>query len=282
MQSEKKLRKQTVSNYMNVSFCGIFTCLLTLVLAFMFKEYLINLLAYLEEKSTTNIFEFHVILLLLYILMSLPVLSPYLICVLISSYVYGFFCSVPLVIIYTVIGMTFSFYICRYMFAEYAHSKVKSILYLHAICSLIQSNERGYKIIFLSRLMPLPFGLANFAFAITNVNFLTYLISSIIGLLPSQIILCYVGSTLKSMSDVIVNASTAKTAWLVFIIQLIIACFVMLWILNMAKLELNKHINISESDKMEAQDNNANNTNDIGSYDETANNDKAKKLLIDV
>lgn len=272
---KKQLPKNSVSNYMNVSFFGIFTCLLTLVLAFMFKEYLINLLTYLEEKSTSNILEFHVILILLYILMSLPVLSPYLICVLISSYVYGFFCSVPLVIMYTVIGMTFSFYMCRYMFAEYAHSKVKSILYLHAICSLIQSNEKGYKIIFLSRLMPLPFGLANFAFAITDVNFLTYLISSIIGLLPSQIILCYVGSTLKSMSDVIVNASTAKTAWLVFIIQLIIACFVMLWILNMAKVELNKHITISETDKMEAQNNN-NDTVSIGSID------KSKNLLVDV
>jgi uncharacterized membrane protein YdjX (TVP38/TMEM64 family) len=141
MAPEKKL--QTVDNYMSVSFFGLFTCLLTLVLAFLFKEHLINLLTYLEEKSSSNIVEFHLILLLLYVLMSLPVLSPYLICVLISSYVYGFFCSVPLVILYTVVGMTISFFMCRYMFSEYAHAKVKRVLYLHAICSLIQSNEKG-------------------------------------------------------------------------------------------------------------------------------------------
>ncbi len=134
----------------------------------------------------------------------------------------------------------------------------------------------GYKIIFLSRLMPLPFGLANFAFAITRVDFFTYLTSSMIGLLPSQIILCYVGSTLKSMSDVIVNASTAKTAWLVFIVQLIIACFVMLWILNMAKLELNKQISINEIDKAESGTHNGNGSK-IDSSDL-----KSTKLLLEV
>jgi uncharacterized membrane protein YdjX (TVP38/TMEM64 family) len=124
--------------------------------------------------------------------------------------------------------------------------------------------------------MPLPFGLANFAFAITRVDFFTYLTSSMIGLLPSQIILCYVGSTLKSMSDVIVNASTAKTAWLVFIVQLIIACFVMLWILNMAKLELNKQISINEIDKAESGTHNGNGSK-IDSSDL-----KATKLLLEV
>ena len=94
--------------------------------------------------------------------------------------------------------------------------------------------------------MPLPFGLANLAFAVTNVNFFIYLGSSVVGLLPSQFILCYVGSTLKSMSDVLVNESTAKTGWLVFLFQLIIACFVMYYILTLAKLEMEKHINIDD------------------------------------
>jgi len=90
--------------------------------------------------------------------------------------------------------------------------------------------------------MPIPFGLANLAFAITKVNFLTYLLSSLAGLLPSQLILCYVGSTLKSMSEVLANESTTKTASFVFVLQLIIACFVMYYILTAARAELQKHI----------------------------------------
>lgn len=267
--------KNSVRGYMNISFFGLFTCLTTLILAFLFKEHLINILTYLEEKSRTNLIEFHIILIILYILMSLPVLSPYIICILISSYVYGFFYGFPLVIIYTIIGMTFSFFICRYLFFDFAHNYVRNFVYLKVICSIIQSSERGYKIIFLSRLMPLPFGLANLAFAITNVDFSTYLVSSVIGLLPSHLILCYVGSTLKSMSDVLINENTAQTGWLVFVLQLIIACFVMYYILNLAKTEMEKHIN---SDK-EINENDTD-TNEL--INDTASNEFSINKLLDV
>ncbi len=137
--------QKPIKSYINCSYLGLFTCLATLMLAFLFKEYLINLLIYLEEKSTSNVVEFHLILILLFVLMSLPVLSPYLICILIPSYVYGFTHGLPIVIIYTVIGMTISFACCRYMFYDYAHAKVKNLVYLQVICSLIISNEKGSK-----------------------------------------------------------------------------------------------------------------------------------------
>lgn len=101
--------------------------------------------------------------------------------------------------------------------------------------------------------MPLPFGLANFAFAITEVNYTTFILSSILGLLPSQLILSYIGSTLKSMSNVLANDSTAKTASFIFLIQLIIACFVLHYILNAAKTEIQKHLDL-EIDKEKNSD----------------------------
>jgi protein maelstrom len=104
--------------------------------------------------------------------------------------------------------MTISFFICRYMFKDFTNNTVKNIAYLRAIFNLIQSNESGYKIVFLSRLMPLPFGLANALFAVTDVDFFIYILASVIGLVPSQLILCYMGSTLKSMSDVLANEKT--------------------------------------------------------------------------
>jgi uncharacterized membrane protein YdjX (TVP38/TMEM64 family) len=96
--------------------------------------------------------------------------------------------------------MACSFYICRYTFYDCAHQRVDSVPYLKAIKSVIESNEKGFKIIFLSRLMPIPFGLANTLFSVTDVEFKKYLIASIIGLVPSQLILCYMGSMLKTMS----------------------------------------------------------------------------------
>ena len=127
-------------------FIGFFTCLTSLVLAFLFKDYLINLLTYLENKSSSNLVEFHIILFMLYVGVSLPILWGYIICILVCSYVYAFFYGFMFVILYSTLGMTISFFVCRYMFKDYAHATVNNVAYLRAICDLIQSHDKGYKI----------------------------------------------------------------------------------------------------------------------------------------
>jgi protein maelstrom len=179
---------------------------------------------------------------ILFICVSLPILWGYLVCVIICSYVYGLFYGFLIVCLYSSIGMAVSFFVCRYMFYDCAHQRVQSVAYLRAISTVIESQDKGFQIIFLSRLMPIPFGLANTVFAVTDVCFRKYLMASVIGLVPSHIILCYMGSTLKSMTDVLVNENTAKTAYLVFVVQMIIAVLVMYYILKAAKHELNKHL----------------------------------------
>ena len=232
-----------VESFKNVSFFGFFTCLITFILAFLFKDYLINLLMYLETKSNTNIFEFHLILFLLFVFVSLPVLWGYIICVFTCSYVYAFYTGFLLVFVYSSMGMTISFFICRYMFYDYANTTVQRFAYLKAFCAVIQNQDKGYKIVFLSRLMPLPFGLVNALFAVADINYFKYILASVVGLIPGNLILCYIGSTLKSMSDVLVNQKTAKTATFVFVVQIIIAFGVMYYILNAAKLEMHLHLN---------------------------------------
>jgi len=44
------------------------------------------------------------------------------------------------------------------------------------------------------------------------------------------------------MSEILIDESPTRTASLVFMLQLIIACFVMYYILTAAKIELQKHI----------------------------------------
>jgi protein maelstrom len=238
----ESLKKAKNFSYKNFTYFGLISCLVTLVLAFLFKDYLVTILSYLEAKSSSNLIEFHFILLLLYIGVSLPILWGYLICILICSYVYSFLNGFILVVFYSGIGMGISFFICRYMFYDCAHQRVKSIAYLQAISTVIESNDKGFQIIFLSRIMPIPFGLVNTLFSVTDVQFKKYMLASLVGLMPTQLILCYMGSTLKSMSDVLVNEETAKTASLVLIVQLIIAIGAMYYILNAAKTELDKHL----------------------------------------
>jgi hypothetical protein len=102
LQSLKKVRNFSANNF---SYFGLLSCLVTLVLAFLFKDYLVTILSYLEAKSSSNLIEFHLILLLLYVGVSLPILWGYLICILICSYVYSFFNGFLLVVLYSALGM---------------------------------------------------------------------------------------------------------------------------------------------------------------------------------
>lgn len=224
------------------SYAGLFTCLATLVLAFIFKDYFMYVLSYLDDTANKNALEFHLILIVLFIGVSLPMLWGYTICILICAYVYSFLTGFCIVVFYSTIGMAVSFFVCRYVFYEYANERVRSVQYLRAICAIIESRDKGLYIVFLSRLMPIPFGLANTIFALTDIDFRKYILISIAGLVPTHLILCYIGSTLKSMSDVLENDSTARTASFVFVLQLILAVVVMYYLLHAAKLELDKHI----------------------------------------
>lgn len=236
----KSVRKKL--SLKNFSFVGLFTCLITLVLAFFFKDNFLLVLSYLEKISTKNLYEFHIILIGLFICVSLPILWGHMVCILICAYVFSFFYGFIFVLAYSTLGMSVAYFACRFAFYECAHQRVKNIAYFQAINNLLESKEKGFQIILLSRLMPVPFGLANTLFSVTDVDFKKYLIASTIGLMPSELILCYIGSTLKSMSDVLVNEKTAKTAYLVFIVQLFIAAGVLYYILRAARNEINKHL----------------------------------------
>src|SRR5262249_26419709 len=60
----------------------------------------------------------------------------------------------------------------------------------------------GFKIVFLLRLSPLfPFGFLNYALGLTKISFREYVLASWIGMLPGTVMYVYLGSTLKSVTD---------------------------------------------------------------------------------
>jgi phosphotransferase system glucose/maltose/N-acetylglucosamine-specific IIC component len=79
----------------------------------------------------------------------------------------------------------------------------------------------------------------------TKINFINYIISSIVGLIPTQLLTCYIGSTLKSISDIISysKSKNAMNAYYIFGIQLIISFVLMYYLVKMAKFEFDKRLN---------------------------------------
>ena len=240
----QKSRTETSLRTKAVSCVGFLVCLSILIgLIVVFKEHLMQLLTYMENKSRTNMVESQLLMLLLFACVSLPIFWGYSACMFTCGFIYSFLYGFLLVVFYSTIGMSFSFFVCRYALHNWAQNHVNQLAYLKAISSIIESDEKGVRVIFLTRLIPIPFGIANAMFSVTNVKFYKYIVSSIVGIMPVQLIFCYMGSTVKSMKDAMVSGSTVRTASFVFILQISLAICIMYYVLNTAKKELDKHLN---------------------------------------
>ncbi|MEI7958855.1 MAG: VTT domain-containing protein [Verrucomicrobiota bacterium] len=72
-----------------------------------------------------------------------------------------------------------------------------------SFASIDQAIRReGWKIVALLRMCPLPFGVSNYAYGLTNVPFRHYLAATIIGMLPGETVFVFLGATGRRMGDV--------------------------------------------------------------------------------
>ncbi|KFV19942.1 Transmembrane protein 64, partial [Tauraco erythrolophus] len=98
----------------------------------------------------------------------------------------------------------------------------------------------GLKVVALARLTPIPFGLQNAVFAITDLSLPNYLMASSVGLLPTQLLNSYLGTTLRTMEDVIAEQSVS--GYFIFGLQIVISIGLMFYVVHRAQVELNAAI----------------------------------------
>ena len=219
-------------------FFVLFSCA---TLSYVFKGHLLILLAYLQKKSDTN--EFHLVMTILFTFVSLPIVwAGYSVCILTCALIFSFFHGFVLVVIYTFTGMTFSFFVCRYLLRDWSNKFIHNMAYIKVISSIVESDEKGFRVIFLSRLVPIPFGITNCVFSSTKIKYEKFILASSLGLIPSQLVMCYIGSSIKSLTDES-NDTTYRLTLIIFFVQLSIAVGLMYYVLNMAKNELDLHLN---------------------------------------
>jgi uncharacterized membrane protein YdjX (TVP38/TMEM64 family) len=98
-------------------------------------------------------------------------------------------------------GFLFSRYVARERVARLLNKNPKFVLIDQAI------HREGWKIVGLLRLCPLPFGLSNYAYGLTKVPFRHYLVATMLGMLPGEIVFVYLGSAGRQIGEV--NSSPA-------------------------------------------------------------------------
>lgn len=116
-----------------------------------------------------------------------------------AGFLYGYALGIVTTMIGSVSSGVFGFWIARTFCREWIQEKIKSSARLSAL--LIAMEVHSFKITLMVRFLPLPFGLQNGLCAMTSISPPMYLLASIIGLLPENVLLIYFGSSFESISE---------------------------------------------------------------------------------
>ncbi|KAK4783665.1 hypothetical protein SAY86_008039 [Trapa natans] len=117
----------------------------------------------------------------------------------------GYLFGLPIGFIADSIGATIgagaAFILGRTIAKPFVVSKLRDYPKFQSVALAI--HRSGFKIVLLLRLVPmLPFNVLNYLLSLTPVSIGGYMLASWLGMMPITLVLVYVGTTLKDLSDV--------------------------------------------------------------------------------
>ncbi|CAC5357415.1 Transmembrane protein 64 [Mytilus coruscus] len=228
-----------------VSVTSFIVISLTCLAVLFCHQYIKKLLIWLEDVDLTVGF---LIFILLFTLVSFPVAWGYMLLMLACGYLYGYIYGPLVVTFFGAVGILIAHLTMKHCCRDWILTKFYN-RQIEAFITVVESKQ-GFKIVALSRLTPIPFGLQNGIFSLTNIPLLKYSAASAIGLGPTAVLNCYMGSTLRSMEDVLSDGSSATTGYIIFAIQIIITVILLTFVVRKARAELKKAV---EGDNSKAQ-----------------------------
>ncbi|NWS42314.1 TMM64 protein, partial [Probosciger aterrimus] len=174
-----------------------------------------------------------------FIIVSFPCGWGYILLNVAASYLYGFWLGMGLMVLGVLVGTFVAHVACKRLLAHWARARIQGSETLSAIVRVVEGGS-GLKVVALARLTPIPFGLQNAVFAITDLSLPNYLMASSVGLLPTQLLNSYLGTTLRTMEDVIAEQSVS--GYFIFSLQIVISIGLMFYVVHRAQVELNAAI----------------------------------------
>lgn len=200
------------------------------------RQYLRDLLLWAESlDSLAGVLLFTVG----FIVVSFPCGWGYILLNVAAGYLYGFVLGMGLMVLGVLVGTFVAHVACRRLLARWALDRIQGSTTLSAVVRVVEGGS-GLKVVALARLTPIPFGLQNAVFAVTDLSLPNYLMASSVGLLPTQLLNSYLGTTLRTMEDVIAEQSVS--GYLIFSLQIVISIGLMFYVVHRAQVELNAAI----------------------------------------
>lgn len=147
------------------------------------------------------------------------------------------------------LGASAAFLVGRYFARDWVLKKIEGNDKFRAIDEAV-ANE-GWKIVFLCRLSPVfPFNMLNYAFGLTKVKFKHYFFASWSGMIPGTIMYVYIGSLASSLATLGAGQrEKSPMEWGLYIIGLLAAIIVTIYVTRVARRALNKSIHLNEEEK---------------------------------
>ncbi|EDV52787.1 transmembrane protein 64 [Drosophila erecta] len=198
------------------------------------RDYARQLLFWIETQNAWITFAVYMGL---FVLVSFPVVVGYFVLLITAGYLLGCLRGWATVILGANLGIAV------------AHATIRSCRHRIPVQRLIKndtgrailrviSGPKAFRVVLFTRLTPIPFGVQNVIFGISSINTRDYHVATLIGLLPAQTINVYLGSTLRSMHEVLSDNETKLTGYISFVFEVICGVALMFWVLQKARKEL--------------------------------------------
>ncbi|OQK17931.1 hypothetical protein AU255_08740 [Methyloprofundus sedimenti] len=137
--------------------------------------------------------------------------------------------AIVYVMIATMLASAVIFYLGRYVVREKAQKLLQQHPKLNMLNQII--DENGFKVIFLLRLLPIPFALLSYVFSISRIRFLPYWIATT-GLFIYNTALVYFGYLAGHFSDQLVKGASYEGPHNVLLFGGVFACALVIFIIS--------------------------------------------------
>lgn len=118
-----------------------------------------------------------------------------------AGFLFGVVAATITVSVGSTLGASAAFLVGRTFARDWIRRKMAGRPKFEAIDRAV--GEQGFKIVLLTRLSPVfPFNMQNYAYGLTGVKLWKYTLASWIGMLPGTLAYCYIGSGLRSLTEV--------------------------------------------------------------------------------
>eukprot|EP01117_Protostelium_nocturnum_P003288 TRINITY_DN14257_c0_g1_i1.p1 TRINITY_DN14257_c0_g1~~TRINITY_DN14257_c0_g1_i1.p1 ORF type:complete len:292 (-),score=66.04 TRINITY_DN14257_c0_g1_i1:44-919(-) len=165
---------------------------------------------FVQPKKMAALLEFihgigiwgNLICVLLLVLAATPVGTGYTEIAIACGFLYQLLLGTATVFVGTVVlGSTISFFLCQFLLKEPVLRYINRKQNLRLLMKAVRAN--GFPLIFMMRLTPVPMGIQNALFAVSDISFPVFISASALGLLPEMIVWVYMGTTFKSLQEMI-------------------------------------------------------------------------------